>query len=124
MVPNEGEPGVSLKIGQIYERTSGEVRDGLNGGVITIGKPRPRLSRRLSATQPPNRRPRPAEAMRGATGMHPPARQRGAALLILLALVSVMFIYAVVAGLNRSAADWRRRGPRRPQSRWRRRRRR
>jgi hypothetical protein len=39
VVPNEGEPGVSLKIGQIYERGSGEVRDPLNGGVITVGKP-------------------------------------------------------------------------------------
>jgi len=39
VVPNEGEPGVSLKIGQIYERASGEVRDGLNGGEITVGKP-------------------------------------------------------------------------------------
>jgi hypothetical protein len=37
--------------------------------------------------------------------MHLPAHQRGAALLILLALVSVVLIYAVVAGLNRSAAD-------------------
>ena len=33
-----------------------------------------------------------------------PARQRGVALLILLALISVTIIYAVVAGLNRSAA--------------------
>jgi hypothetical protein len=37
VVPNEGEPGVSLKIGQVYERASGEVRDGLNGGEITVG---------------------------------------------------------------------------------------
>lgn len=36
--------------------------------------------------------------------MHLPARQRGLALLILLALVSVTITYAVVAGLNRSAA--------------------
>jgi len=42
VVPNEGEPGVSLKIGQIYERSSGEVRDTLNGGVITVGKPAPK----------------------------------------------------------------------------------
>ncbi len=42
VVPNEGEPGVSLKIGQIYERSSGEVRDSLNGGMITVGKPAPR----------------------------------------------------------------------------------
>ena len=39
VVPNEGEPGVSLKIGQIYERGSGEVRSLLNGGEITVGKP-------------------------------------------------------------------------------------
>ena len=39
VVPNEGEPGVSLKVGQIYERNSGEVRDLLNGGTITVGKP-------------------------------------------------------------------------------------
>jgi len=38
VVPNAGEPGVSLKIGQTYERTSGEVRDHLHGGTITIGK--------------------------------------------------------------------------------------
>jgi hypothetical protein len=38
VVPNEGEPGVSLKIGQIYERTSGEVRDNLQGGEIRVGK--------------------------------------------------------------------------------------
>jgi len=38
VVPNEGEPGVSLKIGQIYERMSGEVRDNLQGGEIKVGK--------------------------------------------------------------------------------------
>jgi hypothetical protein len=38
VVPNEGEPGVSLKIGQVYERMSGTVRDNLNGGEITVGK--------------------------------------------------------------------------------------
>jgi hypothetical protein len=38
VVPNEGEPGVSLKIGQIYERMSGTVRDNLHGGEITVGK--------------------------------------------------------------------------------------
>ena len=41
VVPNEGEPGVSLKIGQIYERASGQVRDSLNGGEITVGKSSP-----------------------------------------------------------------------------------
>jgi hypothetical protein len=38
VVPNEGEPGVRLKIGQIYERAGGVVRDGLKGGEITIRK--------------------------------------------------------------------------------------
>ena len=39
VVPNAGEPGVSLKVGEIYERTTGEVRDSLQGGKITVGKP-------------------------------------------------------------------------------------
>ncbi|MFH1044079.1 MAG: hypothetical protein V1796_03280 [Pseudomonadota bacterium] len=43
--------------------------------------------------------------MRDIARMPLPARQRGAALLILLAIVSTAIIYAVVAGLNRSAAD-------------------
>ena len=38
VVPNAGQSGVSLKIGQTYERASGEVRDSLHGGKITIGK--------------------------------------------------------------------------------------
>lgn len=38
VVPNEGEPGVSLRIGQVYERMSGTVRDNLQGGEITVGK--------------------------------------------------------------------------------------
>ncbi len=42
--------------------------------------------------------------MRGIASMHLPARQRGIALLGLLALVSVMVIFAYVSGLNRSAA--------------------
>jgi len=37
--------------------------------------------------------------------MNLPGRQRGAALLILLAMVSVAVIYTVVAGMNRSAGD-------------------
>ena len=49
VVPNAGEPGVSLKVGEIYERTTGEVRDRLQGGKITVGKP----SRQ---TQPATRR--------------------------------------------------------------------
>ena len=55
VVPNQGEQGVSLKIGQIYERTSGEVRDNLNGGTITVGKPAPRTppeSRRGAVAKP------------------------------------------------------------------------
>lgn len=43
--------------------------------------------------------------MRGIARMHLPARQRGAALTILLARVSVVLIDAVVNGLNCSAAD-------------------
>lgn len=42
--------------------------------------------------------------MCGRARMQRPARQRGAVLLIMLALISVMFIFAVVAGLNRSSA--------------------
>jgi hypothetical protein len=41
VVPNEGEPGVNLKVGEIYERTTGQVRDTLQGGEIRIGKPSP-----------------------------------------------------------------------------------
>jgi hypothetical protein len=57
VVPNQGEAGVSLKIGQIYERMSGEVRDNLNGGTITVGK----TSRRL-----------PPDIRRGAAAKSPP----------------------------------------------------
>ena len=39
VVPNAGEAGVKLKVGEIYERTSGEVRDVLGDGTIAIGKP-------------------------------------------------------------------------------------
>jgi len=56
LVPNEGEPGVSLKIGQIYERASGEVHDRLEGGVITVGKPSPKIEpakTRGPAAKPP-----------------------------------------------------------------------
>jgi hypothetical protein len=38
VVPNPGEPGVSLKVGQTYERASGEVSGILNGGEITVGE--------------------------------------------------------------------------------------
>ncbi len=38
VVPNVGEPAVSLKVGEVYDRASGTVRDDLNGGRITVGK--------------------------------------------------------------------------------------
>lgn len=56
VVPNQGEPGVSLKVGQIYERSSGEVRDGLGGGTITVGKPSAKVEpskKRGAAAKPP-----------------------------------------------------------------------
>ena len=43
--------------------------------------------------------------MRGSAGKKLPASQRGAALLILLAIIIPVIIYAVVAGLNRSAGE-------------------
>ena len=43
VAPNEDGPAVSLKIGQIYERASGKVRDSLNGGEITVGKSAPEV---------------------------------------------------------------------------------
>jgi len=60
LVPNEGESGVSLKVGQVYERASGEVRDRLNGGVIKVERSGPKAQ---------------AAAKRGAAGKSPaPAR--------------------------------------------------
>jgi hypothetical protein len=38
VVPNEGEPGVNLKVGETYERTGGAVHDRLNGGEVKVGK--------------------------------------------------------------------------------------
>jgi hypothetical protein len=38
VVPNDGEPGVSLKVGETYERTGGAIRDRLNGGEVKVGK--------------------------------------------------------------------------------------
>jgi hypothetical protein len=40
VVPNEGEPGVGLRVGETYERTGGAVSDGLNGGEVKV-KPDP-----------------------------------------------------------------------------------
>jgi hypothetical protein len=59
VVPNVGEPGVSLKIGQIYERMSGEVRDNLNGGEITVGKS-PRKARAITGRGAAAKPPTPA----------------------------------------------------------------
>ena len=60
VVPNEGEPGVSLKVGQIYERMSGEVRDNLHGGQVTVGKPSRRAQPAKRGT--PAKAPAPAPA--------------------------------------------------------------
>lgn len=38
VVPNVGEPGVSLKVGETYERANRAVSDVLNGGEITVEK--------------------------------------------------------------------------------------
>ena len=50
VVPNAGEPGVRLKIGQTYERSTGQVRGILNGGEIRVGKSSPEAE---SAAKPP-----------------------------------------------------------------------
>jgi hypothetical protein len=46
VVPNVGEPGVSLKIGQTYERASGSVRDELEGGEVKVNTPPARSTRK------------------------------------------------------------------------------
>ena len=43
VVPNAGEPGVSLKVGEIYDRASGQVHDNLNGGKITVRRSAPKI---------------------------------------------------------------------------------
>ena len=56
VVPNPGEPGVRLKVGETYERASGDVRDVLNGGEITVGKSArkaPPAAARGAAVKPP-----------------------------------------------------------------------
>ena len=56
VVPNAGEPGVSLKVGEIYERASGEVRDSLQGGEISVRNPSTSAQtagRRSAARKPP-----------------------------------------------------------------------
>ena len=52
VVPNVGVPGVSLKVGETYERASGAVSGVLNGGEIVVGKPgskTPPITRRGAA---------------------------------------------------------------------------
>lgn len=39
VTPNEGEPGVRIKIGQTLDRSTGEVLDNIENGEIRIGKP-------------------------------------------------------------------------------------
>jgi len=39
--PNEGEPKVSLKVGQTLDRSSGTVRDGLGEGEVTVRRTLP-----------------------------------------------------------------------------------
>ena len=56
VAPNPGEPSVSLKVGQTYQRGSGEVSGILNGGEITVEQ------------SPPKAQP---AAGRGATGKSP-----------------------------------------------------
>lgn len=41
VVPNAGEPGITLEVGKVYDRANGVVRDNLNGGEITIGPSMP-----------------------------------------------------------------------------------
>ena len=54
VAPNPGEPGVSLKVGQTYDRASGEVRGLLGGGEVEVGappKPGPVPERRAPAAK-------------------------------------------------------------------------
>jgi len=56
VVPNAGESGVSLKVGETYERTGSQVRDNLDGGEITVGKSSrkaPPGAGRAAAAKPP-----------------------------------------------------------------------
>ena len=59
VVPNPDEPSVSLKVGQTYERTGGQLRGLLHGGEITVGKPAaksgPAAARGAAAKSPPAR---------------------------------------------------------------------
>jgi len=56
VVPNVGERGIDLKVGQVYERASGSVHDRLDGGTIEVGRPaakRPPAAARGGSAQLP-----------------------------------------------------------------------
>jgi hypothetical protein len=56
VVPNAGEPSVTLKVGETYERTGNQVRDNLDGGEIIVGRSSrkaPPGAGRGVATKPP-----------------------------------------------------------------------
>jgi hypothetical protein len=57
LVPGEGEPGVSLKIGQTFDRASGEILDNLGSGEISVrqapaAQPRARQGAALKSPAP------------------------------------------------------------------------
>ena len=60
VVPNAGEAGVSLKVGQIFERTSGEVRDKLGGGEIKVQQA-PQAQSALPRAAAPKKSARPRQ---------------------------------------------------------------
>ncbi len=53
VAPNAGEPGVSLKVGEVFDRASGEVRDKLGNGEIRVKSARPAAAPRASKTKKP-----------------------------------------------------------------------
>ena len=53
LVPAEGEPGVSLKVGQSFDRTSGEVRDSLGEGKIKVPQAAQPAAARAAAPKKP-----------------------------------------------------------------------
>jgi len=55
VAPNEGEAGVSLKIGQTYDRASGEVRDVLGAGEIRVHQAEQPVTARTPKKTTPSR---------------------------------------------------------------------
>jgi hypothetical protein len=53
VVPAEGEPGISLKVGQSFDRTSGEVRDSLGGGEVKVPQAAQPAAARASVPKKP-----------------------------------------------------------------------